>query len=113
MHLCSFLSVLHCVYERSSLLVWHLSVSSQDVLERDIFSVPGSRSLAILVHFRPIQRSTNECALAAGIGEDPSFPAPFGRSLPAHWAYRSGYISTHVDVTCDEVVHTLVIHDEH
>src|SRR5438552_6973043 len=113
MHLRSFLSVLHGVYERSSLLVWHLSVSVKNVLERNIFSVPGARSFAILVQFRPIQRSANECALAAGIGEDPSFPAPFGRSLPAHWACRSGYISTHFDVTCHQVVHTLIVHDEH
>ena len=60
-----------------------------------------------------IERRSDKRALAARVGQYSCFPASFGGRVSAYWACGSRDISTHFDVAPDEIIHSLLIHDEH
>src|SRR5205823_2402121 len=60
-----------------------------------------------------IERRSDKRALAARVGQYSCFPASFSGRVSAYRACGSRDVSTNFDVAADEIIHSLLIHDEH
>ena len=67
----------------------------------------------ILIQFSAVQRCADKRAFAGGVGQDAGFVSGIGGGGASDWACGGRDICTELYVAAHQVVHALIIHDEH
>src|SRR5581483_4669453 len=88
-------------------------IPRKNVFERNLFVVPLLSSFLILMQLSSVQGSADKCVLTGRVRQNSRFVPGIGRSRPANRACSCRNVSPDLYVALQQIVHALVIHNEH
>src|SRR5271166_3726811 len=78
-------------------------------------TVKGARGISVLLNDGSINRQTSEHSTGTRVGQDlsPHFPVGLAFSMAAHRASGHGGISAQLELAREQLLHAVLVHDQH